>query len=58
MGWRNDLIRIGITAGIAASMGKGGKDRARKALEAAFPDLQNLVSEKSAEKDDKKGKAK
>lgn len=58
MGWREDLIRVGITAGTAALMGKGGKDRARKALEVTFPELVNAATEKQSDKEDKKGKAK
>lgn len=58
MGWRQDLIRVGITAGLAASMGKGGEDRARKALEAAFPELTELAGKALEKKPVEKGKTK
>ena len=58
MGWRDDLIRVGITAGTAALMGKGGKDRARKALEVAFPQLVEIGTDKLTPKDKEKSKQK
>lgn len=58
MGWRDDLVRVGITAAIAALMEKGKKNRARAALEVAFPGIAKVPLDKEDEKAASKGKAK